>query len=119
MSFKDWDEQKVREHNERIKKSRVRNPSSVTEPEPDSSDAAKAQNETQAFNARVNITFTVYRHRLLDPDNNFTKHIVDTIVNSGLLRNDTPDEIEEVRYRQVKVPNWETEKTVVLIESVE
>lgn len=99
---------------QRLKRTREdRGSSSVTESQSNSIDAIKKQNALKTIDERVIITFIVYRHKLIDPDNNYSKHFTDAIVESGLLRNDTSSEIEEVRYRQVKIPEWEQERTVI------
>ena len=92
-----------------------RDTSSAAKPESNTLDAAEKPDAFKGIDERVNITFIVYRRKLLDPDNHYSKHITDTIVSSGLLRNDTASEIQEVRYRQVKIPDWEQERTVVEI----
>jgi len=108
----------VAEHNAKVKrgKSNNNNTGGAAKSESNTDHAAQVSNEVKGFDERVNITFIVYRHKLIDPDNNYSKHVTDTIVKSGILRNDTSNEIEEVRYRQVKIPEWEQEKTEMIIE---
>lgn len=114
-SFKDWTQEDVERHNQKVRngKNINRGAGSATKLESGSFHAAEKQDAVEAINERVAITFIVYRHKLIDPDNNYSKHFTDGIVESGLLRNDTASEIEEIRYRQVKIPEWEQERTVI------
>lgn len=72
----------------------------------------------EAINERAVVTFTHYRRRLADPDGFATKWMLDGIVDLGLLRDDSANEIEEVRHRQVKVEAWEQERVVVTISTM-
>lgn len=73
----------------------------------------------QAFNKRVIITVHSFRHRLADPDGLCGKYHIDAIVDSGLLVNDTPEEIQEVRFKQTKIKKTDAERTVVTLKEVE
>ena len=75
--------------------------------------------QIEPFASRVSIEIVSYRTRLADVDGISGKAIIDGIVASGLLQDDTTQHIEEVRYRQVKVKNYEEEKTLVIITEVE
>lgn len=114
-SFKEWTQDDVDNHNARVRsgKNNNRGSGSAAKSESNTVDAAEKPNAFKAIDERVVITFIVYRHKLIDPDNNYSKHFTDGIVESGLLRNDTSSEIEEVRYKQVKIPEWEQERTVI------
>ena len=70
---------------------------------------SKTTHEVQAFVQAVDIRFTHYRRRLSDPDNFATKHFVDGLVEVGLLRDDCPEFVNEVRHKQVKIPAWQEE----------
>lgn len=70
------------------------------------------------FNTPVSITIISHRVRLCDPDNVSAKACIDGLVHCGILRDDSPKEVSEVRYRQIKVKNREEEKTVIEIEAV-
>lgn len=71
-----------------------------------------------AFDSRVCVTFVSYRYRYADPDGLSAKAVLDGVVKAGILSNDSAKEIEEVRYRQVKIKRPEKEKTVITIERV-
>ena len=82
----------------------------VANMEQHSINAAKRSNATKEALPRVVIRFTHYRRRFADVDNFATKHFVDSLVKNGLLRDDSPKEVEEVRHRQVKIEQWEDER---------
>lgn len=68
------------------------------------------------FNSRVRITIHSYRKRLADPDGISGKAAIDGCVKAGLLGDDSPKEVAEVRHRQSQS---KTERTVIEIEEVE
>ena len=70
------------------------------------------------FDSPVSITVISYRTRLCDTDGVSAKAAIDGLVNCGILRDDSPAFVSEVRYRQVKVKNKTEEKTLIEIESV-
>lgn len=86
------------------------NTRSVSNLEQHSVNEAKGSNAAQEALPRVVIRFTHYRRKLADVDNFATKHFVDALVKDGLLRDDSPEEVEEVRHRQVKIEMWEEER---------
>ena len=71
------------------------------------------------FDTPVRISFTHYRHTLADPDGLSVKAAVDTLVRSGILKDDSTKEVEEVSHRQVKIDKQEAERTVITVEAVE
>ena len=73
----------------------------------------------QAFESPVIITIHSFRHRLCDPDGIAGKWAIDAIVKSGLLSDDSAQEIEEVRFKQTKIKTKELEKTLIQIKEVE
>ena len=73
----------------------------------------------QRFDAPVRISVHHYRHRLCDADGASIKAALDGIVQTGVLRDDSCKEIQEIRHRQIKIPKSENEKTVFRIEAVE
>ena len=75
-------------------------------------DEPLAEEKTPRFDGPVNILIESHVKRLRDPDGNFCKYIVDSIVDIGLLQDDSPKYIQEIRYRQVKSKE---EKTVVIM----
>ena len=75
-------------------------------------------NEGAAFDSPVDVFVNHYRTRLLDPSNCCVKAAEDAIVAGGVLRDDSAKEVREVRHRQIKVKDYEEEKTVVMIRKV-
>jgi hypothetical protein len=71
-----------------------------------------------AFDSRVSITIVSYRSRLADSDGISAKAAIDGLVACGILADDSAKEVEEVRYRQVKVKNESEEKTEIVIQQV-
>lgn len=71
-----------------------------------------------AFDSRCSITIVSYRIRLCDADGISAKAAIDGLTHCGVLQDDSPKEVSEVRYRQVKVKNVSEEKTELIIERV-
>jgi len=69
----------------------------------------EAAHAVQTALQTVDIRFTHYRRRLADPDNFCTKFFVDGLVEAGLLLDDSPQYVNEVRHRQVKIESWQEE----------
>ena len=67
------------------------------------------------FDSPINLLFHSYRHRLVDPDNLSAKAVIDAIVRSGICRDDTSEQIKEIRFKQTKIGTKEKEKTEVTI----
>lgn len=91
---------------------------SAADLEPPAGYASAQAEQSLPFDSPVSITVISHRVRLCDPDNVSAKACIDGLVHCGILRDDSPKEVSEVRYRQVKVKNREEEKTVIEIESV-
>jgi Holliday junction resolvase RusA-like endonuclease len=72
----------------------------------------------KAFNTPVRITVISYRSRLADADGVSAKAAIDGLVHSGILKDDSPKEVVEVRHVQHKVKNKEDERTEIEIEAV-
>jgi hypothetical protein len=70
------------------------------------------------LNPPVRITVVSYRSRLCDADGISAKAAIDGLVHSGILKDDSPEYVSEVSYRQVKVKNKSEEKTQLIIEEV-
>ena len=62
------------------------------------------------------ININSYRYRLADVDGISAKAVIDGLVKSGILRNDTTKEISEVRFKQTKIKRPAEEKTEIIIE---
>ena len=84
--------------------------------EPPVPDAPNAAHEVPTFDSPVRVTFIHYRKRLCDVDGLSGKAVLDAIVTSGILADDSPGEIAEVRHRQVKS---KIEYTRVIIEAIQ
>ena len=67
-------------------------------------------------NTQASITITSHRKHSCDVDGISAKAIIDGLVHCGVLEDDGPRHVKEVRYRQEKVAAVEEEKTVVEIE---
>ena len=83
--------------------------------------ARNGSNEANActtFNTRVDITFVHYRYRLADPDGISCKAAIDGLVASKILGDDSHKEVNEVRQRQVKITQSQTEMVEIIIEEV-
>lgn len=70
------------------------------------------------FDSPVRITVVSYRQRLCDADGVSAKAAIDGIVHSGVLTDDSPQFVKEVRYQQVKVKSKEEEQTQIIIEEI-
>lgn len=81
--------------------------------------AAKAAYEGETFDVPVVLKITHYRRVKCDTDAPVVKWLIDCIVAAGVLRDDSTDEIKEIRQAFVKVKNEIDEKTVVEIEVCE
>ena len=68
------------------------------------------------FSAPVRITIVSYRSRLADADGVSAKAAIDGLVHAGIIEDDGPRFVKEVRYRQVKVKNKSEEKVELIIE---
>jgi hypothetical protein len=71
-----------------------------------------------AFSSLCSITIVSYRTRLCDADGISAKAAIDGLTHCGVLQDDSPKEVSEVRYRQVKVKNVSDEKTEIILEVV-
>ena len=70
------------------------------------------------FDTLVDIRIVSYRTRLADADGISGKAAIDGLVHAGIIRDDSPKEVREVSYSQIKVKNKEDEKTVIQIRRV-
>jgi Holliday junction resolvase RusA-like endonuclease len=77
----------------------------------------EAKKDTR-FNSPVRITIVSYRSRLCDADGISAKAAIDGLVHAGILQDDSPEFVHEVRYLQVKVKNKSEEETQLIIEEV-
>jgi Holliday junction resolvase RusA-like endonuclease len=84
--------------------------------ESNTGNAALPKNEAQAFTAPCRITFYHTRKRLADIDGLSGKAVIDGIVQAGILTDDTPQQVKEVRNCQAK---GSREETKIVIEEIE
>ena len=78
-----------------------------------------AEKEDTRFSSPVNITVHSYRKRFCDADGVSAKAAIDGIVKAGVLVDDSPLYVKEVRYRQTKIKNPQEEKTIITLEEDE
>lgn len=72
----------------------------------------------EAFNSPVIITVHSFRYRG-DTDGPIFKWTLDAIVESGLLADDTTEEVSEIKYKTTIIKKTDIEKTVVTLEEIE
>ena len=74
--------------------------------------------EVSRLHPPVRIHVHSKRHRLCDADGISAKAVIDAVVLSGLLPDDSPEYVKEVSYSQEKISNKEDEQTEIIIEEV-
>lgn len=100
-------------------KSRGRNTGKDADVERTAGDESVHARKGPTFDAQVSIRVDHYRLRLADPDGLSCKAAIDGLVHCGVLRDDSAQEISEIRHVQHKVKNAEEERTVITITEVE
>ena len=78
-------------------------------------DAPLGQEKVKRFASRVNLHIHSIRKRLVDPDGVSAKAVIDGIVKTGILQDDSTEFINQVSYSQEK---GKEEKTIITIEEV-
>jgi hypothetical protein len=78
-------------------------------------DESMATNEVPTFDSRVNIYVHSVRGRLVDADGISAKAAIDGIVARGILRDDSPEFVEQVTFTQSK---GDSESTTITIEEI-
>ena len=86
--------------------------------ESDTGDAPLGPQEATGYCGQVDVVITEKRHRLADPDGSSCKFLLDSLVDSKVLRGDSAKEIREVKKSQVKIATNEKEETIVEIYKV-
>ena len=79
-------------------------------------DAPNGADEMPEFNTPVRVTLIHARKRLADLDNLSVKAAIDGCIACGILADDSPQQVAEIRTRQVKA---DRESTVIQIEVIE
>ena len=88
---------------------------SVTDLEPHPSDESLAEEEAERPDSRASILVHSRRKRLCDPDGVSAKAAIDGIVKAGILIDDSPVYVKEVRYSQEKIKKGEEEETIITV----
>ena len=98
------------------RKAKARRDSSVSSSnlEPDAGDEPLAEEKAARFTSPVKLLVHSFRHRLADADGLSVKACLDQCVKEGILADDTTAHLEEVRFRQTKIPKSEEEKTELI-----
>ena len=91
---------------------------SASNVEPAASDEPIQAGGHPTFDTRVDIRVVSYRTRLADADGISAKAAIDGLVHAGVITDDSPKEVREVTYSQIKVKKKEEEKTVIQIRRV-
>jgi len=86
--------------------------------EPNFGDEPLATSKIAAFDSRVDISFHCVRKRLIDIDNISIKAVLDGIVASGLLLDDSAKYVRGYSVTQEKAAPGQEEKTTVKITEV-
>ena len=82
------------------------------------SNAQMGTNEATQMVTPCSIHFHSRRYRLADPDGLSGKAIIDGIVHSGVLADDTTKEITNVSFSQEKIKRTEKEVTIITLETI-
>ena len=86
--------------------------------EPIARDEPIQKSRHPTFDTLVDIRIVSHRTRLADADGISGKAAIDGLVHACIIRDDSPKEVREVSYAQIKVKNKEEEKTVIQITRV-
>ena len=98
----------------KLRSTRCLPPDAVSQPNPEyvapSTDAGKTPDQKRSL-----VCITSYRRTLCDERNLFDKHFVDALVEAGILRGDSPTEVN-VRVSQEEVKEKWQERTEIYVE---
>ena len=97
---------------ENKKKGSDNSPLCSSDLESDTWDASLGQKKVKRFASRVNLHIHSIRKRLVDPDGVSAKAVIDGIVKTGILQDDSTEFINQVSYSQEK---GKEEKTIITI----
>lgn len=103
--------------NEKAARNRAANPAADVEPATCHEPMAKEEGPRLATPCRIHVHSV--RHRLADSDGISAKAAIDGIVHAGVLPDDSPTFVKEVRYSQEKCGSHEQERTTITLESCE
>ena len=96
-------------------KTRNTTTNTVADLEPNTRHESLGTKKAQGDDPRCCIHVHSRRHRLADPDGISAKAAIDGLVLSGVLPDDTTDEIQEVTYSQEKIRKKEQEETIITL----
>ena len=88
---------------------------SPSDMEPDSCNEPVAKKKAAGPNSQCCIDIISYRHCLCDAEGISAKALIDGMVHAGILPDDSPEYVKEVRFAQEKIGKEETERTEVII----
>jgi hypothetical protein len=86
----------------------------ATHLEPDTGHGAMGAKKAKRLPAPVRIAVHSLRRRLADSDGISAKACIDGLVKAGLLKDDSPEYVKEVRFSQEKAQD---EKTIITLEA--
>ncbi len=90
-------------------------PRQVTDLERTAGDESIQAGKGPAFDSPVSIRVHSYRCRLCDVDGISSKALIDGLVLTNIIADDSTKEVREVTYEQTKVKNKSDEKVVVTV----
>ena len=93
-----------------------RDTNSATNQQSPTPNALEDEIQDGQYNKAVCITVHSVRKRLTDSDGVSSKAAIDGIVEAGLLKDDSPKEVKEVRHSQEQ---GSEEKTIITLEAIE
>lgn len=74
-----------------------------------------AEKRFKRFDTQIIVHIHSMRHKLADADNISAKAIIDQLVTEGILQDDSPKYVKEVRFSQEKIPKSDSERTLIKI----
>lgn len=83
--------------------------------ESDSCNALLGAQEVKRLDTRVSINIHSRRYRLTDPDGISAKAVLDGMVKTGILADDTAKQIKQITFSQEQISKSKEEETIVTI----
>ena len=97
-------------------KNNNRNTATTPNLEPCACNASLGTEKVAGYDSPCRITIHSVRNRLADPDGISGKAVIDGLVHSAILSDDSAKQVTEVAYSQQKTGKGEGEKTIVTLE---
>lgn len=91
---------------------------SITDMEPDTRNALLGAKKVKRLDSQCSIHVHSLRYRLTDTDGVSAKAVIDGIVKTGLLADDSSEQVKKITFSQEKIPKSESEKTIITIYEV-